>query len=96
MKAWLNLLSVCVVLLAALPAMAEDGLRVLLLPFTNTATLMKVHQPIRQALQQKLGRPVELYTSADFSAHFDEIRRGDFDVAITGPHLFLKELYSFI
>ncbi|MBI3444726.1 MAG: phosphate/phosphite/phosphonate ABC transporter substrate-binding protein [Magnetospirillum sp.] len=86
MQAWPRLLSVFVVMVAVQPAFGGEAIRVLLLPFTNTASLMKVHQPIRLALQQQLNRPVELYTSADFSAHFQDIRRGDFDIAITGPH----------
>jgi phosphonate transport system substrate-binding protein len=61
-------------------------LKVIVLPYTNTVTLMKVHQPLRQHLQVTLGRPVELFTSVDFPSHFDSIRQGDFDVAITGPH----------
>lgn len=63
-----------------------EALRVLLLPFTNTVALMKVHQPLRQHLQDQLGQEVELYTSADFVSHFNEIRAGAFDLAITGPH----------
>jgi phosphonate transport system substrate-binding protein len=59
-------------------------LRVMLLPYTNTITLMKVHQPLRQHLQAALGRPVELFTSMDFPSHIDSVRQWDFDVAITG------------
>jgi phosphonate transport system substrate-binding protein len=67
-------------------AEAADIVRVLLLPYTNTVALMRVHQPLRAHLQQQLGQPVELFTSADFPAHFDEIKRGDYDIAVTGPH----------
>ncbi|MGE5505234.1 MAG: phosphate/phosphite/phosphonate ABC transporter substrate-binding protein [Actinomycetota bacterium] len=86
MRTLSRLLLVLLLLSAGLSVSAAEPLKVILLPFTNTATLMKVHQPIRQHLQAALGRPVELYTSADFPAHFDEVRRGAFDVAITGPH----------
>ncbi|MEW5728579.1 MAG: phosphate/phosphite/phosphonate ABC transporter substrate-binding protein [Pseudomonadota bacterium] len=61
-------------------------LRVVLLPFTDTMALMRMYQPLRSALGARLGRPVELFTAADFSAHFADIRKGDFDLAITGPH----------
>lgn len=61
-------------------------LRVALLPFTDTMALLRMYQPLRSALGVRLGRPVELFTAADFAAHFADIREGDFDLAITGPH----------
>jgi phosphonate transport system substrate-binding protein len=68
-------------------AAAEPApLKVILLPYTNTVSLMKIHQPLRLHLQAALDRPVELFTSMDFPSHFDSVRLGDFDVAITGPH----------
>ncbi|OAN44669.1 hypothetical protein A6A04_07510 [Paramagnetospirillum marisnigri] len=72
----------------AASATASDTppLRVILLPYSNTVTLMKVHQPLRLHLQDKLQRPVELFTSADFPGHFANIRQGEFDLAVTGPH----------
>ncbi|RAU20055.1 hypothetical protein CU669_20480 [Paramagnetospirillum kuznetsovii] len=68
-------------------ALAEDApIKLIILPYANTVSIMKVHQPLRLFLQERLGRPVEMFTSADFSGHFDQIRQGNFDVAITGPH----------
>ncbi|WP_173981110.1 phosphate/phosphite/phosphonate ABC transporter substrate-binding protein [Magnetospirillum sp. UT-4] len=84
MRIWL--IAMVAVLLSAAPAAAQAPLRVLLLPYTNAAALMRIHQPLREHLQRELGRPVELFTSADFVAHFEDIRKGDFDVAVTGPH----------
>jgi phosphonate transport system substrate-binding protein len=64
----------------------ERPLRVILLPFTNTLSLMEMYQPLREHLQTALGRPVHLFGAADFTNHFQDVRRRDYDLAITGPH----------
>lgn len=64
----------------------ESPLRVVLLPFTNTMSLMEMYQPLREHLQGALGRPVHLFTAADFATHFRNVRDNDYDLAITGPH----------
>lgn len=70
----------------ATPGWSAEPLKLLLLPYTNTMALIQLNQPIRQALEADLGRPVILFTSANFEAHFEDIRQGNFDIAITGPH----------
>lgn len=64
----------------------ERPLRIVLLPFTNTLTLMEMYQPLREHLQHATGRQVHLFSAADFTNHFQDIRRHDYDLAITGPH----------
>lgn len=64
----------------------ERPLRIILLPFTNTMSLMEMYQPLREHLQAATGRPVHLYGAADFTNHFSDVRRRDYDLAITGPH----------
>lgn len=86
MARWLGALCLTILLTFAPPSWGGEPLKVLLLPYTNTMALMKLNQPIRQALETHLGIPVILFTSANFEAHFDDIRHGNFDVAITGPH----------
>lgn len=77
-----------VLLLSWLPVqgMCAEPLRISLLPFTDTLQVMKMYQPLRLSLQERLGRPVALFTAPDFTRHFADIRNGDFDLAITGPH----------
>lgn len=64
----------------------ERPLRVALLPFTNTLSLMEMYQPLREHLQAATGRPVHLFSAADFANHFQDLRRRDYDLAVTGPH----------
>lgn len=55
-------------------------------PYLSTRAVLTIHQPLRQYLQRTLGRPVQLYTAADFKAFVERTRRGDYDVVVTAPH----------
>lgn len=61
-------------------------LRLGIMPFNSTLALFKTHQPLRLYLQNALGRPVELYTAADYFSFLNESLAGSYDLAITGPH----------
>ncbi|WP_231848878.1 phosphate/phosphite/phosphonate ABC transporter substrate-binding protein [Paramagnetospirillum magneticum] len=61
-------------------------IRVGLLPTIATHSLLKLYDPLRQHLQQALGRPVELYTSGSFHAYLDDIAADEFDVLVAAPH----------
>lgn len=71
--------------LAAL-AMEKSPLRLGIMPFNSTLALIKTHQPLRQHLEAVLGRPVEIYTAADYAAFHRDSLAGEFDLLITGPH----------
>ncbi len=82
---------VLVLIALVLPAraMAVDDMRpvrVGLLPTVATLSLLRLYDPLRLHLQQALGRPVELYTSANFRAYVDDIASQEFDVLVTAPH----------
>ena len=84
-----NLCRIGVVLTAlALPVrvMASEPVRVGLLPTIATLSLLRLYEPLRGYLQQTLGRPVQLYTSANFRAHMDDISAQEFDILVTAPH----------
>jgi len=68
--------------LAAEPA----PLRLGIMPFNSTLALIKTHQPLRQHLQQALGRSVEIYTSPDYADFLRDSLSGSYDLLITGPH----------
>lgn len=81
-----------VILAATPPAGARAGevsarpIRVGLLPTIATHSLLKLYDPLRQHLQQALGRPVELYTSGSFHTYLDDIAADEFDVLVAAPH----------
>ncbi|WP_239988533.1 phosphate/phosphite/phosphonate ABC transporter substrate-binding protein [Paramagnetospirillum kuznetsovii] len=68
--------------------LAEDArpLRIGLLPTIASLSLLRLYDPLRRHLQQALGRPVDLYTSASFRAYADDVMAESFDMVITAPH----------
>ena len=87
---------ICGVLLLSLVALCpmradaeelpSDPVRVGLLPTIATLSLLKLYDPMRQHLQEALGRPVELYTAGSFQAYLDDLRSEEFDVLVAAPH----------
>lgn len=65
---------------------AAVPLRIGLMPLACPTTLLGFHQPLRSSLASQLGRPVELFSAPDLDGHFADIRRGEFDLVVTGPH----------
>lgn len=86
-RALLALLSLGLFILAG-PGHAADPapLRLGIMPFNSTLALIKTHQPLRQHLQQALGRPVDIFTSPDYAAFHRDSLAGHYDLLITGPH----------
>lgn len=80
-------LSVLLSFLIALPAFAGgESLRLGIMPFNSPLALLRVHQPLREHLQARLGMPVDIVTSPDFPRYVDDVRNGRFDVVILAPH----------
>lgn len=74
-------------LLVGQPALSEEStLRLGILPYNSTLALIKTHQPLRQFLQAKLGRPVEIFTASDYQSYLREQLQGNYDLMITPPH----------
>jgi phosphonate transport system substrate-binding protein len=61
-------------------------LRLGIAPFTTTATLLRVHQPVRDHLMRALGNGVTIYTSRDHEQFLNDALGGDFDAVITTAH----------
>ncbi len=57
-----------------------------IMPFNSTLALLKTHQPLARHLEKQLGRPVVIYTSADYYTFINELLDNHFDIAIAGPH----------
>ena len=67
-------------------ASAIGSLQIGILPYLPARSLIVEHQPLRDYLQQGLGREVELFTAPDFRAFFENTRQGNYDVVITAAH----------
>jgi ABC-type phosphate/phosphonate transport system substrate-binding protein len=61
-------------------------LRLGIAPFTSTATLLRVHQPLRDYLTHRLGRMVIIYTSKNHEQFLNDALDGSFDIVITTAH----------
>ncbi len=57
-----------------------------IMPFNSALALTRTHQPLRQHLQNSLGRPVDIFTSTDYFTFLNEMLDGRFDLVIAGPH----------
>jgi phosphonate transport system substrate-binding protein len=67
-------------------AQSMAPLKLGIMPFNSALALTKTHQPLRQHLQNTLGRPVDIFTSTDYFTFLNEMLDGRFDIAIAGPH----------
>lgn len=86
-RGWVTHVLLLVFLAYMLPLAAEpSALRLGIMPFNSTLALIRTHQPLRQHLQQALGQPVEIYTSANYDAFQRDSLAGAFDILVTGPH----------
>lgn len=57
------------------------------LPNISARVLLTHYQPMREYLQQSLGRQVEVVTANDFRAFAQATRDGRYDVIVTAPNL---------
>ncbi|MCB2190914.1 MAG: phosphate/phosphite/phosphonate ABC transporter substrate-binding protein [Deltaproteobacteria bacterium] len=72
---------------AALAAGDPDPkvLKVALLPDENASTVIKNNKPLKDYLEGKLNRKVELIVTTDYSSMIEAIRHGRIDLAYFGP-----------
>lgn len=91
MKKLLSILLALIIAIAAacLPCAASERnpetLKVALLPDENGSTVIKNNQPLKQYLEEKLGKKVELVVTTDYSSMIEAMRHGRIDVAYFGP-----------
>jgi phosphonate transport system substrate-binding protein len=57
------------------------------LPNISARVLLTHYQPMREYLEQSLGRPVQVVTASDFRAFAQATREGQYDVVVTAPNL---------
>lgn len=57
------------------------------LPNLSARIILQHYQPMRQYLEGRLRRPVEVVTAPDFKTFHTRTLKGDYDIAVTGAHL---------
>jgi phosphonate transport system substrate-binding protein len=71
-----------------------DGLKIGVLPYTDTLKILNIHQPLREFLSSELNQDVEIYTSVSYEKFFENTNKGHFDIIITGPHFGLLHIQN--
>lgn len=56
-------------------------------PNVSLKTTLTMYQPLRDYLEQGLGREIILYSSADIKTYFGRLMQGQYDVAVAAPHM---------
>jgi phosphonate transport system substrate-binding protein len=62
-----------------------DVLKVALLPDESPSTVIKDNEALKQYLQQRLGKQIDLVVTTDYSTMIEATRHGRIDVAYFGP-----------
>lgn len=62
-----------------------DKLKVALLPDENAATVIQDNQGLKNYLEDKLGKSIELIVTTDYSSMIEAMRFGRIDIAYFGP-----------
>jgi phosphonate transport system substrate-binding protein len=81
----------CLIAAMACMAIAHAGeanpkkLRVALLPDENASTVLKNNRPLETYLENKLGMPIELVVTTDYSSMIEAMRHGRLELAYFGP-----------
>lgn len=71
---------------AALAAEADPAvLKVALLPDENASELIKRNQPLKDYLENQLGKKIELIVTTEYSSMIEAMRFGRIDIAYFGP-----------
>lgn len=82
-------LQACVWMIALLPAQpalaAEEALKLGVIPYLSTRSLLAFYEPVQKALETRLGRRVELLTSPDYTTFHQRTLAGQYDIVITNP-----------
>lgn len=66
---------------------ANDPVRLGIFPYVTPVQLAKFHNPLRDYLEQTMGRPVVLVTAPSFPEFIARTQQGVYDFALTAPHL---------
>lgn len=75
------------VLLCAGTATAQDRLLLGIFPYLDPGTLVRLHSPLKQHLEQALGGALQMRSAADFKSFKQQTAAGGFDILLTAPHL---------
>ncbi len=89
MKSLKPIVLAATLLASVLPSFGKDSdpdtLRVALLPDENASTIIKQNKPLKEYLEKKTGKKVELIVTTDYSSMIEAMRRGRIEMGYFGP-----------
>lgn len=68
-----------------------DHLTIGLLPGESAPTVIRLNEPLRAYLEQRLGIPVKLVVGGNYAATGEALRFGRLDIAYLGPVTYVKQ-----
>jgi phosphonate transport system substrate-binding protein len=72
-------------LLVAVPALAQDVLRIGLIPAEDSQAMIESSRKVLDQLQEQIGMPVKPYVATDYNGVIEALRSKKLDVAYLGP-----------
>lgn len=69
------------------PAAAQSTLQVGVVPNVSPRMLLEQNRPLRQYLERRLARPVEIVTAPDFKSFHERVLAGAYDLAVSPAHM---------
>ena len=75
--------------MAAPPIAGKPPLQMGILPYLSAEQLFRFFSPMKNYLEQKLGRTIVMSTAPDFSIYIERARNLDYDIYVTAPHFAL-------
>lgn len=82
------LLALAPFFLLTIPSLAAEKPLILgVFPYLSGYSVVSKFTPLRDYLAAELKRPVQVYTAPDFRTFIERTQRGDYDIALTAPHL---------
>lgn len=79
-------LTLVALLFPAVTCAETQPLEIGLVPNVTARALFQAYQPMREFLEKRLQRPVQLFTAPDFKDFFIRTGQGEFDLIVTPPH----------
>lgn len=78
-------------------AHAQTSVHLGIIPYLSPRNLVKTYTPMKEYLENSLGRRVEIYSSGNFRQFQSDACRNDFDIVITAAHFarILQQKYRF-
>ncbi len=64
----------------------SKSLKIGVLPYTDPLKILIIYQPMKQFLEEELKQNVEIYSSNSYESFFEDTRKNQFDIVVTGPH----------